>query len=222
MGKGLEEIGISDDADDDATQAPPAAAAPTEGPEAPPASSEEAPRARAGAPVLVLSRPVSGPTATTTPEPRLVETLARVPLFAGMPAAQIARLARIARERVFGPGEAIFRHGDRSEGLFVVLEGAVKITRSIGEVGEETLAVLRTGQHFGEMSLIDDNVPRSADATAHQRVRALMLPRDDLRDLMFVDRDLAYDLLWRFVRLLTRRVRESNDRLAMLSSSARF
>jgi CRP-like cAMP-binding protein len=152
----------------------------------------------------------------------MYDALSRVPLFDGLTQAQIARLARIASERLYGSGELIFRVGDPSEGLFIVLEGTVKITRSITDVGEETLAVLRTGQHFGEMSLIDDDATRSATATAHHRVRALLLPRRDLRDLMFVDRELAHDLLWRFVRRLTRRVRETNDRLAMLSGSSKF
>ncbi len=150
------------------------------------------------------------------------DALSRVPLFAGLTPAQISRLARIARERLYGSSELIFRVHDQSEGLFIVLEGTVKSTRTISDVGEETLAVLRTGQHFGEMSLIDDGATRSATATAHHRVRALLLPRRDLRDLMFVDRELAHDLLWRFVRRLTQRVRETNDRLSMLSASSKF
>lgn len=184
---------------------------------------DDAGRSRAGVPIVVLSRPVSTP----TPLPaisaaRMVDALGRIPLFQGLTPPQLARLARIARERLYGSSEVIFRVGDPSIGLFVVLEGTVKITHEIAEVGEETLAVLRTGQHFGEMSLIDDATTRSATAIAHHRVRALLLPRRDLRDLMFVDRELAHDLLWRFVRLLTRRVRETNDRLSMLSASSKF
>jgi len=49
-----------------------------------------------------------------------------------------------------------------------------------------------------------------------------MFPKEDLRDLMFVDRELAYELLWRFVRTLSGRLRDSNDRLMMLTSSAKF
>ena len=184
---------------------------------------DDAGRSRAGVPIVVLSRPVSTPTPLPAiSEARMVDALGRIPLFKGLTPPQLARLARIARERLYGSGEVIFRVGDPSIGLFVVLEGTVKITRDIAEVGEETLAVLRTGQHFGEMSLIDDAATRSANASAHHRVRALLLPRRDLRDLMFVDRELANELLWRFVRLLTRRVREANDRLAMLSASSRF
>ena len=89
-------------------------------------------------------------------------------------------------------------------------------------MGEEALAVLRVGQHFGEMSLIDDDVPRSADALCHENARLLKLPKHDLRDLMFVDRELAYELLWRFVRTLSGRLRDSNDRLLMLTVSSKF
>ena len=180
-------------------------------------------RSRSGAPIVLLSRPISTP----TPLPaissmRMAEAISRVPLFARLTDDQISRLARLAQVRLYGSGEVIFRVDDPSEGLFIVLEGTVKITREIADVGEETLAVLRTGEHFGEMSLIDDDAARSATATAHHRVRALLLPRQGLRDLMFVDRDLAHDLLWRFVRRLTSRVRETNDRLSMLSSSVEF
>lgn len=178
-------------------------------------------RASHAAPVVLLSKQVSAPPPVIS-EARMVDTLGRVPLFAGLTPRQLARVAKIADERLYAPGEAIFRTGEPSEGLFLVIEGTVRISRQIGEVGDETLAVLRTGQHFGEMSLIDDHVSRSADATAHHRVRALLLPRVALRDLMFVDRELAHDLLWRFVRILTQRVREANDRLAMLQGSSRF
>jgi len=87
---------------------------------------------------------------------------------------------------------------------------------------EEALAVLAPGMYFGEMSIVDDDSPRSADAIAHESSRLLMLPKDDLRDLMFVDRELAYELLWRFVRTLSLRLRESNDRLLMLTVSSKF
>ena len=56
--------------------------------------------------------------------------------------------------------------------------------------------------HFGEMALIDD-FPRSADARAHEACRLFVIRKEDMEDLLFVDRDLAYDLLWSFVRTLS-------------------
>jgi len=81
--------------------------------------------------------------------------------------------------------------------------------------------VLRAGNYFGEMSLIDES-PRSADAKAHESCELLVLKKDDLEDLLFVDRDLAYDLLWNFVRTLTSRLRDTNDKMTFLAVTNRF
>ncbi len=91
----------------------------------------------------------------------------------------------------------------------------------VSGMGEEALAILRAGAHFGEMALIDD-VPRSAHAIAHEGVRLLSIRKEDLEDLLFVDRDLAYELLWNFVRTLSARLRETNDKMTFLSVSNKF
>ena len=88
-------------------------------------------------------------------------------------------------------------------------------------MGEEALAILRAGDYFGEMALIDD-FPRSADARVHEAARLFVIRKEDMEDLLFVDRDLAYDLLWNFVRTLSTRLRETNDKMTFLAVSNRF
>jgi CRP/FNR family transcriptional regulator, cyclic AMP receptor protein len=51
----------------------------------------------------------------------------------------------------------------------------------------------------------------------HERCRLLAIHRDAFEDLLFVHKELAYEVLWNVVRLLSRRLRETNDRLAMVS-----
>jgi CRP-like cAMP-binding protein len=152
----------------------------------------------------------------------VVRALEGVSLFAGLLPAHLRRIAKLAQEFEYKKNEFVFRHGDEGDGLFLVLEGAVRISRNVSGMGEEALAILREGHHFGEMSLIDDDVPRSADALCHENARLIKLPKHDLRDLMFVDRELAYELLWRFVRGLSARLRDSNDRLMMLTATSKF
>ena len=106
-------------------------------------------------------------------------------------------------------------------GAGFILEGAVRISREVGGMGEEALAVLRTGDAFGEMALIDAT-PRSADAKAHERCRLLVVTRDALEEVLFLRKDLAYEVLWNFVKILTARLRETNDKMAFLSASGRF
>jgi hypothetical protein len=39
---------------------------------------------------------------------------------------------------------------------------------------------------------------------------------------LFVDRDLAYELLWNFVRTLSRRLRATNDKMTFLATTNKF
>jgi CRP/FNR family transcriptional regulator, cyclic AMP receptor protein len=147
--------------------------------------------------------------------------LARVNLFSGLPPIYLRRLAGIGEIETHARGTQIFAEGTPGEKVYIILEGAVRISRQVGGMGEETLAVLKTGDYFGEMALIDD-FPRSADALAHERSRLFVITKDHLADLLFVDRDLAYDLLWTFVRTLAARLRETNDKMTFLAVSSKF
>ena len=77
----------------------------------------------------------------------------------------------------------------------------MRISRDVPGMGEEALAVLGPGQVFGEMALLDES-PRSADARVHERCRLLAIPKDGFDDLLFLHKDLAYEVLWSIVRML--------------------
>ena len=65
-------------------------------------------------------------------------------------------------------------------------------------------------------------MPRSATAVCHEKCRLFVVNLRDLEDLLFVDRDLAYELLWNWVRTLSRRLRATNDKMTFLSVSGKF
>jgi CRP/FNR family transcriptional regulator, cyclic AMP receptor protein len=146
--------------------------------------------------------------------------MARVNIFSALPPIYLRRIAGIGLTEVHARGTRIFTEGTPGDKVYIILEGAVRISRQVSGM-EETLAVLKIGDYFGEMALIDD-FPRSADALAHERCRLFVITKDHLADLLFVDRDLAYDLLWTFVRTLAARLRETNDRMSFLSVAAKF
>ena len=147
--------------------------------------------------------------------------LARVALFADLPLVYLRRVAALGAEEVYARGSLIFKEGSAGDKLYLILSGSVRISRQVPGMGEEALAILKTGDYFGEMALIDD-FPRSADALAHEACRLFVLNKDRVADLLFVDRDLAYDLLWTFVRTLSARLRETNDKMTFLAVSSRF
>jgi CRP/FNR family transcriptional regulator, cyclic AMP receptor protein len=149
------------------------------------------------------------------------DQLARVPFFSGLTLRALSLIAEVTAEESHALGTRIFQYGDPGDKLFVILEGKVRISREVAGMGEEALAVLGPGEVFGEMALLDES-PRSADALAHARCRLLVIKKDDFDDLLFFHKDLAYEVLWSSIRVLSGRLRETNDKLTFLSTSNRF
>ncbi len=150
-----------------------------------------------------------------------VELLKKVDLFAGLKPEGIALISKVATEETHAAGTKIFQHGDAGDKLYLILDGRVRISRDVPGMGEEALAVLGPGQVFGEMALLDES-PRSADARVHERCRVLAIPKDGFDDLLFMHKDLAYEVLWSMVRMLVGRLRETTDKLTFLSVTGRF
>jgi len=150
-----------------------------------------------------------------------IEQLGNVLLFKGLTHDALALIAQVATEESHALGTKIFQHGDVGDKLYLILEGKIRISRDVPGMGEEALAVLGPGQVFGEMSLIDES-PRSADARVHERCRLLAIPKDGFEDLLFLQKDLAYEVLWNIVRMLTSRLRETSEKLTFLSISGKF
>lgn len=147
--------------------------------------------------------------------------LARVPFFEGLTPEAMTMIAHVTTEEAYPYGTRIFQYGDPGDKLYIILEGKVRISREVGGMGEEALAVLGPGEVFGEMSLLDES-PRSAGAIAHEKCRLLVITKDAFDDLLFLHKDLAYEVLWSCVRMLASRLRETNDKLTFLSTSGRF
>ena len=150
-----------------------------------------------------------------------VQRLREIDLFKMLKPEALERIARVSSEEHHARGTKVFQHGDAGDKLYLIIEGKVRISREVPGMGEEALAILGPGQVFGEMALLDES-PRSADARAHERCRVLTIAKDGFDDLLFMDKELAYEVLWSMVRILVGRLRETNDKLTLLSTSGKF
>lgn len=103
-----------------------------------------------------------------TPE-RRTGLLASARLFDGVDAAGMARIGEVAIEVEFPAGHVIARQGDIGSGLFVVIDGSVRVTRD----GRQ-LATLGPGDFFGELSVLDGR-PRTAQVVATEPTTCLAL-----------------------------------------------
>ena len=132
----------------------------------------------------------------------LVALLGAVPIFAGRDAATLAALSARCVPRTVGAGVTLFRTGDRCNGLYLVLEGRVRIYRASPDGREQTLAVEGPGRPVAELPLVDGGeYPASAVTVTPSRL--LFLPRAEF--------ELAYrtnpDVAAAVVHALGRRLR---------------
>ncbi|HPW55555.1 MAG: cyclic nucleotide-binding domain-containing protein [Thermoanaerobaculaceae bacterium] len=131
----------------------------------------------------------------------------------GLSASELRLLASYSSEERFAPEALIFGEGERGDKLYIVVEGGVRISRRLPGMGEEALAILKRGEVFGEMALIDD-LPRSADARSHlQGCTVFTVDRQRLEEILDMDPDAAHQFLTLLCQLLCRRLRAMNDRL---------
>jgi CRP/FNR family transcriptional regulator, cyclic AMP receptor protein len=114
-----------------------------------------------------------------------LETLRAVPAFASFPDEALGELATLADLVSVPEGTVLVREGGRGTEVFLIVEGAVRITH-----GDEEVATLTSGDFVGEMALLDRR-PRSATA----------ITMSDTRLLVFDPR--AFDRMVESNRLLT-------------------
>lgn len=109
--------------------------------------------------------------------------LATVPLFAELPADHLASIAAAGRTKNVGPGETVFREGDVSDGLYVVLAGKVRIYKQNDDGNEVELATGAAGEYFGELALIDGGT-RSASVASLTPCEFFVLERETFLALL--------------------------------------
>jgi ribosomal protein S18 acetylase RimI-like enzyme len=119
--------------------------------------------------------------------PRVAEAVQRLPLFGGLAAEQVTRLAGVCSLATFEPGEVIFREDEADDQLYVVLQGEVAIT--VADLAEP-VGVVGSGECLGEMSLLTADV-HSATATAQSHVETAVLGHQDLSELIRLRPDIG-------------------------------
>src|SRR5271154_1032065 len=138
----------------------------------------------------------------------LRQVLRRSRLFARLGDSEIdAILAHATVARQAG-GDHIFAKGDPGNSMMAVLKGRVTISAPSPDGRQVVLTVMREGDVFGEIALLDGN-ERTADATAMNDCELLIVPRRSLLALLERRPDLCIDLLI----VLCERLRRTNEQV---------
>ena len=139
--------------------------------------------------------------------------LKNVHLFKDLSASELIELLKICRRQRFAAEKFVFLEGDAGDKCYIIEDGEVRISKHIPGMGEEALAVLKTGNYFGEMALIDGS-PRSATAITNTDTSCLVIDKAALDNLLNSNHELGYKIMVVFCQTLSKRLRETNEKIS--------
>jgi len=107
--------------------------------------------------------------------------------------------------KAYPAGEVIFAEGSPGDLMFVILDGEVEILKAAQAGSAKVLSILKKGEFFGEMALLDDR-PRSASAVAKVDTKLLGMNESVLDAYILTNPDFASKM----IRNLVQRLRGAN------------
>jgi CRP-like cAMP-binding protein len=111
-----------------------------------------------------------------------------------------------ARSVRYPAGCMVFARGSPGRSMMAVLSGSIRISTTSPQGREIVLAILQTGEIFGEMALLDGG-DRAADAIAMSDCELLVIDQRDFIPFLKSRGDLCIALL----RLLSGRLRRTDE-----------
>lgn len=136
-------------------------------------------------------------------------TLAALPSLAAYPPDELEVLLTVAKAREVATGEDLCREGDPGRSCFLVVAGALRITK-LGTEG--ILATLGPGTFVGQMALVD-HAPRSATVTAREPTMVLEFAREPFERMLAARSPLALRFQEQIAIAGIRQLRQATTRL---------
>jgi len=148
----------------------------------------------------------------TSEKPLDASLLKKVPLFAEFGDEELGAVAALVQTRRFAKHAVLVYEGDPGDALYIVVKGNVAVTRLSNEGKESILSILKEGDFFGEMGVLDAS-PRSATIKALGEVEVAILSRRDFLDMLARSAQMSL----RLVLTLSARLRATNQAIQAAS-----
>jgi glutaminase len=139
------------------------------------------------------------------------------PAFAGLDPGVVGRLQRAMERRQYAAGQALVRHGDPAEELFLVTGGRLSVWVPVGATDARRLATLEAGQLVGELAFLGRE-QRTADVYCDSEVEAWVLTADAFDELTRSDPATTTVFLATLLRIVSGIARRMTAEVAHLAS----
>jgi len=140
-----------------------------------------------------------------------LELIRNIRLFKELSEVELKKFLAISAEKNFSAGTIIIEENTEGRSLYIIKTGTVVVSKIDGSL-ESEIVKLFAGEHFGEMSLVED-VKTSARVSAHNDVVCIVIPKPEFQKLVGSDYKIAALVYKAFTRTLCDRLRHTSQDL---------
>ena len=132
------------------------------------------------------------------------------PVLAGLSNRDLAQLVHLAELVCVEAGNFIIRRKEPGDAIYFILSGSVRARILVGS-DEKNLALIPSGQFFGEMSMFTQT-PRAADVLAVEDTRLLRFSAEAFRALIAKNPAAAAPMLYSISTAMAQRIMDTNNK----------
>ncbi|TXK84712.1 Crp/Fnr family transcriptional regulator [Paenibacillus sp. N3.4] len=138
----------------------------------------------------------------------MIEYVKKAPLFAQLSELQLNEIAKVCSKRSYKGGTILFAEKEIGSVFYMVISGSVKIFTTNTANEEKILSICKSGESFGELSLIDGK-PRSASAQTLEDSVLITLTAQNFMELLRTHFDISLGIM----KELSNRLRDTNQQV---------
>ena len=140
-----------------------------------------------------------------------VSELKKQVLFEDISNPELEKLSKVIKELSLKKDDFLFKEGDATKGIYMIRSGKIEITKVTPDGWKQTLAVLKEGHFFGELSILE-NRKHEANAVAAEKTELLKLAKDDFEKMEKEEQSLAFQIIKKLALVMSKNLRRMNEK----------
>ncbi len=140
-----------------------------------------------------------------------VSELKKQVLFEDISNPELEKLGKVIKELSLKKDDFLFKEGDDTKGIYMIRSGKIEITKVTPDGWKQTLAVLKEGHFFGELSILE-NRKHEANAVAAEKTELLKLAKDDFEKMEKEEQYLAFQIIKKLALVMSKNLRRMNEK----------
>jgi CRP-like cAMP-binding protein len=151
----------------------------------------------------------------------ILDILTEIELFSELDYNSLTNLSNLFEEKIYNQDEIIFKEDSIGTSMMMITSGEVRISQISDPQTEEALIILKKGDVFGEMALLED-MPRSATVIANTNVIIFEVQREKFLSFLENNKEAGVKILMKLAKILSSRLRETDAKVKAFVSLTKW